>query len=165
MHNPYRAPTTPVTDAPPPPRSPILAVLAGVAVDIGGSVVSSVVIGIVYYATLASRGGSPEEIGAALSEMGSSSGYFVVAVATGLGFSVLGGYVCARVARRKERRLAAIAGLLSVATGLSIGGASLGLWGNAGMALLSFASVMLGGELGRRRNVAQARGASVANAA
>ncbi|HJR69460.1 MAG TPA: hypothetical protein VKA43_05430 [Gammaproteobacteria bacterium] len=165
MDNPYAAPTTPVKDPPPPPRSPILAVLAGVAVDIGGTVVASIVIGIVYAMSLASQGRSLEQVEQALTEADPMSAYYVVTMAVGFGFSVLGGYVCSRVARREERRYAAIAALLVVAIGLGMGGGSFSLWANIGMALLSFASVMLGGELGRRRNLAQARRASAATAA
>jgi len=165
MDNPYAAPTTPVKDPPPPPRSPILAVLAGVATDIGGTIVAGLVISIVYAATLASEGRSLEQIEQALTQIDPSSGYFVVSLVVGFGFSVLGGYICARVARREERRYAAIAALLIVAIGLGMGGSSFGFWANVGMALLSFVSVMLGGELGRRRNVAQTRKAGAASAA
>ncbi len=165
MDNPYKAPTTPVKDVPPPPRSPLLAVLAGVAVDIGGTMVAGLVIGIVYAVMLASQGMNPEQIGEVLVEADPRSGYFAVSVVVGLGFSVLGGYVCGRLARRRERFFAAIAGLLSVAIGLSMGGSAFDFGGDAGMSLLSFASVVLGGELGRRRNLADARAAGVANAA
>src|SRR5690349_20937062 len=103
MDNPYRAPTAAVRDPPPPPRSPILAMVAGLAVDIGGSMLASIVIGIVYAVVLASRGMAPEEVGKILTALDPSSGYFILSSAIGFGFSLLGGYVCARIARRDER--------------------------------------------------------------
>ena len=165
MDNPYKAPTTPMKDVLPPPRSPILAVLAGVAVDIGGTLATTTVIGLVFLAMIAPQGGSPEEIRQALVDADPLSGYVAWGTVVGFGFSVLGGYVCARVARRQERRLAAIAGLIIGAIGLCIGGSPLGIWANVGMSVVSFAAVMLGGELGRRRNLADARAAGVATEA
>ena len=156
--NPYKAPTTPVKDAPPPPRSPIVAVLAGLAVDIGGTVVAGIVIGIVYAIVLASQGMGAEQIQTVLSTADPSSAYFAVGTLVGFGFSVLGGYVCARLARQRERRLALIQGLLSGVIGLSMAGDDFEIGVNIGMSLLSALSVVLGGELGRRRNLAAARG-------
>lgn len=163
--NPYKAPTTPLKDAPRPPHSPIIAVLAGLAVDIGGSLLASILIGIAYAAILASQGMSPEEIGATLTEPDPSTRYFVFSVVVGLGFSLLGGYVCARIARRQERRWATILGLLSGVIGLSMVSDRLEIGVNLGLSLLSIAIVVLGGELGRRRNVAIARAAGAVSAA
>jgi hypothetical protein len=123
------------------------------------------VIGLVYVVLLANRGMSPQEMGEALVAADRLSPYVTVSGVVGLGFSVLGGYVCARVVRRRERRWAAIAGLITGAIGLAFAGGAFGFWVNAGMSLLSFVSVVLGGELGRRRNLADARAAGAANAA
>jgi hypothetical protein len=161
MHNPYRAPTTPLKDVLPlpPPRSPILAVLAGVAVDVGGTMAASVVIFLAVQ--LANPGMSPPELVGVLVEADRLGPYFTVSGAVGLGFAVLGGYVCARVARRQERRWATIAGLIICAIGVALSGGS---FATAGRLLLSFAGFVLGGELGRRRNLANAREAGVASA-
>jgi hypothetical protein len=67
-------------------------------------------------------------------------------------FSVLGGYVCARVARRNERRVTVVLAVLMV-IGLSMtAGASAVL-----VQALTFASVMAGGLFGRYRNVVERR--------
>jgi len=160
--NPYKAPTAPVKDALPPPRSPIVAVLAGLAVDIGGTVVAGIVIAIVYAIILASQGLDAEKIQTVLSTVDPSSTYFAVGTLMGFGFSVLGGYVCARLARRRERRLALIQGLLSAAIGLSMAGDDFEIGVNIGMSLLTALSVVLGGELGRRRNLAVAHAKNAA---
>jgi hypothetical protein len=93
MNNPYKAPTAPLRDVPPPPRSPFLAVLAGLGVDVGGSLVTGIVVAIAYGAVLATRGADAEQIGAALTELDPTSGYFILSAVVGLGFSCLGGYV------------------------------------------------------------------------
>ena len=164
-NNPYKAPTAAVRDPPPPPRSPIVAILAGLAVDIGGSVLASIVIGVVYAVVLATRGMPPEEVGRTLTALDPSSGYFILSSMIGFGFSLLGGYVCARIARRDERRLSVILAALIEVIGLVLGAATLGIGLNALMLVLTFAAVIAGGELGRRRNLADAQKASAATAA
>jgi hypothetical protein len=159
--NPYKPPMAPVKDAPPPPRSPILAIVAGVAVDIGGTMAASIVLGIVYAVTLAGQGMGAEEVGKALTEVEPGSGFYLVGAAVGFGFSVLGGYVCARIARRGERRLAALQALLVVAVGLLMGDSPDSPL-DALLFLATLAAVMLGGELGRRRNARDAGAASAA---
>ena len=156
-NNPYRAPTAAVRDAPPPPRSPIVAVLVGLVVDIGGSMLASIVIGIVYAVVLATRGMPPAEVGRTLTALDPSSGYFIFSSMTGFGFSLLGGYVCARIARRDERRLSVILAALIEVIGLVLGAATLGIALNVLMLVVTFAVVIAGGELGRRRNLADAR--------
>jgi hypothetical protein len=164
VENPYKPPATAVRDPPRPPRSPIVAVLAGLGVDIGGSLVVGLLIGIVQAATLTARGMDAEQVQTAMTELDPSSGYFVLNTAIGLGFSLLGGYVCARMARRDERRLTAImAGLIAV-IGVALGGSRLAAWLNALMFVLTFVCTMGGGELGRRRNLADAREPSTATA-
>jgi hypothetical protein len=139
--------------------------VAGLAVDIGGSMLASIVIGIVYAVVLASRGMAPEEVGKILTALDPSSGYFILSSAIGFGFSLLGGYVCARIARRDERRLSVILAALIEVIGLVLGAVRLGIGLNLLMLVLTFAAVTAGGELGRRRNVADALKVGAATAA
>jgi hypothetical protein len=158
VDNPYKAPVTPLKEPSPAPRSPILAVLAGLLVDFGGTMLATVVIGIVYAVTLASRGMPPEQTVEAVTRAEPFSGYGLLTSIVGASLSVLGGYVCARIARRNERRVAAVQALLVSVLGALGGGATLGPLAHAGLVLLTFASVMAGGELGRRHNLAKAAG-------
>ena len=159
MDNPYKAPTTAVRDPPAPPRSPIVAVLAGLAVDLGGTFVVGIAIGIGYAATLASEGKAPEQIQEAMTTSDASSGSFIAVSAVGGLFSLLGGYVCARVARRNELRVTAFLALLVVVLGFLMSGGSESLDAGvlAALNLLTIAAVLLGGEIGRRRNLARAQ--------
>lgn len=147
--NPYKPPTAPVRDAgAPAPRSLTLAVLAGLGVGIGGMILSRAIQAIVYV-TLIEPGATPQQSVEAL------SAWFITLVSSSCIFSVLGGYVCARVARRHERRVTVVLAALSTAIAYSTFG------GNGALAVLvlalTFASVMTGGGVGRYRNLAERR--------
>ena len=160
MDNPYKPTAAALRDPPKPPRSPILAVVAGFAVDLGGTTLASIVITIVHAATLAGRGMPAEQITEAVTRYDPTSGYGLVATFVGGGFSILGGYVCARISRRNERKVTGVLALLIAGVGFFGAGETLGLLLNAGFVLLTLASIMAGGELGRRRNLANARDAA-----
>jgi hypothetical protein len=162
VDNPYKPPTAPVKDAPAPPRSPIVAVIAGLAVDFGGTFVGGIALGVGYAAMLASEGQVPEQIQESLTAPEALSGYFVVSSALGALFSFLGGYVCARTVRRNELRVTAFLALVVVVLGLLLSrGTTLGAGALAALHLLTIAVVLLGGEVGRRRNLASGRRESV----
>ena len=81
-------------------------------------------------------------------------------------FSLLGGFVCARLVRRNERRVTALLASLIAGTDLALA-AILGEWEWLdGMLLaLTVVCVLAGGEVGRRRNLANQREANAATAA
>ena len=150
--NPYKPPTAPVRDTGlPEPRSLTLAVLAGLGVGIGGPILSRVIVAITYIRT------SQQAVEAV------SAWWFITLVSSGCLFSVLGGYVCARLARRHERRLTLVLAVLT--TGITYAT----IVGNGALAALvltlSFASVMAGGGFGRYRNLADKRKTAAAIAA
>ena len=98
--NPYRAPEAPVRDADAGPRRPTwLAILAGLAADVGGTFIGSIVVTLVFGVMLASDGLSPAEVERQLAESGP---FQVFSLLFGLSFTVLGGYVAARVANHRE---------------------------------------------------------------
>ncbi|MGH8630701.1 MAG: hypothetical protein ACREU7_08045, partial [Burkholderiales bacterium] len=66
--------------------------------------------------------------------------------------SALGGYVCARVARRSEYKLGAILGVISTLAGLSMAIWYYPLKMNVTLAVVTFLMVMLGARLGYLRN-------------
>ena len=160
MDNPYKPTATSLKEPPPQPRSPILAVLVGLVVDLGGTTIASIVLATLYAATLAGRGMPVEQITEAVTEFDPASGYGLVAMLVGGGFSLLGGYVCARMARRNERKVTGVLAVVSATLGFLSGGEALGWLLNVGLTMLTLARVMAGGELGRRRNLANARDAA-----
>jgi hypothetical protein len=165
VENPYKPTAAPLRDPPPPPRSPAVAILAGLGVDLGGSILSSFVLGIAYAIMLAVGGVGPQQIQTRLTASGPGSGFFIVETIVGYAFSLLGGYVCARLARRSDLRVTWIMAAVSGAVALVMSGvtrfdASLTI----PLTVVQVACVMAGGELGRRRNVTDARKAAAATA-
>lgn len=155
--NPYGAPAAKVADRDPAAGSPVKGVIYGVLVDILGTLGATVAFGLGYGIYLASSGVPLEEIERAGQEVDPTSGIGLAGTFIGLGFSVLGGYVCARVAGAPELKWAAIVGAISAVSGFLIAmgsesySAPLSLLSNG----LSFAAVMVGGYLGARRNAAR----------
>lgn len=156
--NPYAPPTAPVRDmGPPPPRSLTLAVFAGLAVGVGGTILSRAVLGLVYVGLR----GVPESPEAAMAIVSSA---IVPSIGLGCVFSVLGGYLGARLARRHERRVTLVLAVLSTAIAFLT---SFGAIAPLAMLVLAltFASAMAGGGFGRYRNLVEKRKTAAAIAA
>jgi hypothetical protein len=149
--NPYRAPGAVVAD-PDAGGSPVRGVIYGVLVDIVGTAVATFALMVVYGIYLASTGSVPEDIETAAAQFDYSSPVGVAATAIGCGFSFLGGYVCARVARRSELNWAAVVAAISAVLGFVMGSGSVSADVNALFAALAIGCVMAGGYVGARRN-------------
>ena len=112
--NPYQPPEAPVADADPGLGSSVKAIVLGLLVDIGGTVIAGTALAIAWGIALGSSGASGEEINRFFRE---SSTFMWVNVCLGLGFTGLGAYVAARTANRAEYRIALMLGLCSLAIG------------------------------------------------
>jgi len=98
--NPYRAPEAPVRDSGAGPQRPTwVAILAGLAADVGGTFIGSIVVTLVVGVLLTSQGISAADVE---TQLASSGPYQAFSLLFGLSFTVLGGYVAARVANRRE---------------------------------------------------------------
>lgn len=150
MDNPYRAPTANVGQ-PPATGNPVKAILLGAAVDIGGTLVATTVAGVVYGIYLAAS----QEPVTSFAEGGTR--LWIAGMVLGCGFSILGGYVCARIARHRELRLGAILSAISMLIGLLIGAGSYSVEMNAWLAIATVASIMVGAWLGKLRNTRDTR--------
>jgi hypothetical protein len=154
----YKPPATSVEDAPRPPGPPLVAVLVGLVVDVGGTLLTGILFTLIFTILRASDGGSAADVETALAALGSDTGFRAVSGIVGLSFSVLGGYVCARIARRNEYRLAGVQALLTTFVGHALGGAgTLELGYELALTILSAAAVLAGAAHGRRYNVLQQR--------
>lgn len=151
-NNPYAPPDAKLADPAGAPGSPVKAVAIGLAVDLGGSIIATLLLAIAYGIVLGALGVSAEEIEAVTTNMPSDSPFFYLATLAGLGFSALGGYVCARIAKRAELRLGAILAAISAGIGLALGGdpGRLGLL--LSLTLLGVAAVLFGAKTGRAKN-------------
>lgn len=124
--------------------SPVKAVLFGVLADIGSTLVAGLMIGVVYGIILASAGVPMEQLEQAMQY----SPIGLISLLVGLLCSVLGGYVCARIANHNEYRLAAITGFISMMIGLLFfADDSIKLGESIFLSGLSFVMVVVGAHL------------------
>ena len=114
-NDPYTPPSAPVRDREPEgPGSTWKAVTFGVLADIVGTFVASIVLYAALGSILVSRGASPQGLDATLLQ---SDAYLLIGSAVGLAFTVLGGYVAARVANQREYYHALLTGLVVLVFG------------------------------------------------
>jgi len=152
-HDPFRPPATNV-DAPDVQRgSAAKAIVLGALTDIGGSMLAGIIFYLLYGIYLGATGNSIEDMGKPLSMADASNspmGFLMNMV--GCLFSVLGGYVCARIAKHSEYRLGVILAVVTVSLGflMMAGGETDPLAGI--YSLLTVAAVMVGSHLGARTN-------------
>jgi predicted cobalt transporter CbtA len=112
--NPYQPPGSRVADGEGKRGSTWAAVLAGLAADVGGTFAGGIVVSFVLGVVLAIGGMPPEEMDGYMS---GSAGYQVFSLLFGLAFTVLGGYVAARVANYRELWHGMLLGIASLAFG------------------------------------------------
>jgi MFS-type transporter involved in bile tolerance (Atg22 family) len=150
--NPYAPPQAALKDAPPKAGSAIKAVTLGLLADIGGTAAVTIVFMMAYGIVLGASGAGVEEITAATDLTSTESWLFYATALLGLACSVLGGYVCARTARRNEMRLGAVLAILSAILGALLGGDQYQLGTLLSMTLASIGAVMVGARLGHAKN-------------
>ena len=151
--NPFKPPHADVRDQPPRPGSPLRAILTGLAVDIGGSLLTSVVLTVLYVASLAASGMSQDQVSEAMKHVPPTSAVAIAGTLIGACWSVLGGFVCARIVQRDEYRVGAVMAALSAFLGLLLGGTDEPADMLALLTLTTFACVLLGVKYGRAVNV------------
>jgi hypothetical protein len=153
VSNPYQPPVAVLTEgAPPRKAAPVKAVIYGVLVDLGGSMVAGLLLLAIRTTILIIRGADPDLIGTTTALTDPTSVLSLSSFAIGFAFSFLGGYVCARVARRAELKCSAVAATLSTVGGLALGGAPYAAWVDTLLGVLSVGMVMFGGYVGALRN-------------
>lgn len=122
--DPYRPPAADVSAAEKRdrPGSAVKAILLGLAVDIGGTIVAGTAIATAWGVVLGAGGAGTEDIDRFFRE---SSAFQWAGLSIGLAFTGLGAYVAARIANRAEYRFALMLGLCSLAFGeIVLGGMS-----------------------------------------
>jgi hypothetical protein len=150
--NPYGPPQAKVADPAPRPGNPYKAVGLGLLTDLGGTFLFTNALALIYGIVLASSGVAPEEIVQAVSAASTDTWYFWVASLGGGACSVLGGYVCARIAGQSEYTLGVILGVIGVVLGVLIGGESLEVGTAIALNALTIVCNILGAWIGKKRN-------------
>ena len=150
---PYAPPESAVQDVVEIRPRPITGVVMGTVVDLGGTIVAAIVFAIIYAIYLRSKGVAQEEIGTILTTMPVGSVYFFIATAAGSLFSMLGGYVCASYSQRNVYRSGMVMATVVSVVGYLIGGPNDSELLEALMIMLTYAAVLSGVWLQRRRVV------------
>jgi len=114
--NPYQPPRARLDPRGREPGSIAKAVVIGAAVDIGGTMIGGIIIGLFYSALLGMQGRSSAEIQQALTQFELWSPFGIIVMGMGLAMSVLGGYQCAVIANRTTYLAPGIMSLVSVAS-------------------------------------------------
>lgn len=129
------------------PTGPILAVFIGLLIDVGGTFLLSILLGILYAVVQISSGKKLPEI---LAAMNQTSCLALVGVASGSILSVLGGLVCTRLARRTDYELGYVLAIISATSGLLLSFVTghHALLRTVLLTLLTVACVLLGTRLG-----------------
>ena len=125
--NPFKPPQTDPAKNPRPPAtpgSPLKAVLLGLAVDIGGTTICGFVLSVIYAIQLKGQGVADSDMHDAMSNMPHDSALYIGGILLGALMSVLGGYVCARIARVDEYRPGLVMAAASAVIGLTMGSPS-----------------------------------------
>ncbi|HEY8023160.1 MAG TPA: hypothetical protein VIF60_01250 [Burkholderiaceae bacterium] len=130
--------------------SPIKAVLIAATVDIVGSAVVSILMGIAYAAFFISRGMPIEQV-KNLSFASLWSPFGIINCVFGSLFSIYAGYLCASIVNHREYRIVTILALLSTAVGFLLDGASFRLSDDIFLCVLTFACIYLGAWVHVRR--------------
>ena len=152
-HDPFRAPSSNVDVPNTAPGSAIKAVVLGLMADVGGSMVSSLLFFMIYGVYLGASGGTEDDLMSMARSNGIDSPMALALSMVGCLFSVLGGYVCARIAKHAEYKLGAVLAVCSVTSGWLLAGDSDANPAMTGLfSLLTVLSVMTGAHLGVRGN-------------
>jgi len=127
--------------------STIKGVVVGLVVDWVSTMLFGVVASIGWGVALGAAGHSPQEIEAALTRADADPLLSATFLAVGVLCSVLGGYVCERIARRGDYKAGAILAALSAVLGLAMGASSTSVPMLALLIFLTIGSVLLGTRL------------------
>lgn len=151
--NPYAPPAARLAPTPPPAKgSPVRAVLLGLLADVALTILLSVAFVVIYGAYLALTDRSAEEIEKLFTDPEDDSPMMVTLLAIGGFGSALGGYVCSRVARHAEYRLAAALIALSLVTGWALIGQDQSARLTLISSVITIFATTFGAWIGARRN-------------
>jgi hypothetical protein len=127
------------------------AVATGALIDIGGTMLGSIVITLIYSVIMGFQGHSNTEIEQALTQFDRWSLFGLLLTAMGLLMSMLGGYQCAAIANRNAYLAPGILSLISVTFGAFVSAQQVPLPELLTMSALTVASILGGASFYIRR--------------
>jgi len=131
---------------------PVIAVIAGVLIDLLGTIIIAVLIGLALGFYLLSQGVAESELEAVLTARITHAPWNIFLIALGASISVLAGYVTAKIAKHGVYLYAGIVGCISGGFGYSTGLDEYSVPLNVSLALLTIAATIVGAFLWLRRN-------------
>jgi hypothetical protein len=132
--------------------SPVRAILTGLTIDIGGSMVINIILAVAYHVQLSNSGLSEAQIATVMQNITPQSTIAIVSTLLGALCSVAGGFACARIVRRDEFRIGGVMASLSGFITLAWGGSDLPDDLIVLLTLSTVACVLLGVKYGRESN-------------
>jgi hypothetical protein len=145
------------------PGSPVRAVIVGLVLDLGGSVILNLLLTALYAAWLQATGLSTEEIDEAMRHIPPDSWAAIAGVVLGAGLDVLSGFVCARIVQRNEYRIGGVLAAISAACTLLLDDAGDAMQDiTLLLSLCTAACTLLGVKYGRELNVKMKAAAAAA---
>ncbi len=124
--------------------SRLLAVIIGLLIDIGGSVLMGFLVVIFYGIFLSMQGKTIEQIGRALSAINSNTIATIILYSIAFSLSLLAGYICARIVDYREYSCALIVAVISSLYGFIVRIGTYSLILSFGLSIIAFTCVMLG---------------------
>ena len=121
LETPYAPPKAPLATVASPVGSTVKALLVGTTVDIVGTFVLQLVVGASAGLAVVAQGGTEADVRALL-EQGPLSLFSILLFISGCFASAFGGYLCGRIAKRWDYRLAVGMAVLSASIGLILNG-------------------------------------------
>ena len=146
----FKPPQAELGDPPRKPGSLVRALLTGAAIEIGGTLVLGIVLGIGYGLLLGAQGYGEEEMKQILTHPDPFSAFGIVGSLLGGAVSVFAGYACAAIAHRRSYVPVALLASISVCLGLLLGGDAYPWHWDVLLSLLTIACVLFGGWLNQK---------------
>lgn len=131
---------------------PVMAVIAGVLIDLLGTIIFAVLVGFALGFYLLSQGVAESELEAVLTARITQVPWNIILIALGTAISVMAGYVTAKIAKHGVYTCAGIVGCISGGFGYSTGLDEYSVPLNISLALLTIVATVFGAFLWLRKN-------------
>ncbi len=150
-NNLYHPPESRLSNGDLEPGSPIKAIIVGVAIDIFGTLLLSVILGIVFGLYWHYSGENIDALADHASQLDLTSPFQMVSMILGSLISLYAGYTCARIARQNIYFYAAVAGLIVSILSYLLGMQSFSQAESLFLSILSLAIYIYGAHLYKKR--------------
>lgn len=128
----------------------IKGILLGVLTDTGGNTIAGIILMVIFASGRITPDMSGQEINDAILALAQGGGFLLASLIVGLGFTILGGYVAARVAKKGIYQNSAMVGAIDMLLGILFSGTSAHWFDIAGF-LIVIPAALLGGHLARKQ--------------